>query len=193
MNRKTNFHRKTNETDIRGQLNLAGKGVSEVQTGIGFLDHMLDLWAFHSGFDLTLSCQGDLHVCAHHSIEDIAIVLGNSFFEALGDRKGIARYATVFLPMDETLTRTVIDISGRPCHIFHGDFGTEEIGSFPVEMTQHFFNSFATSAKLTLHQEIVYGSNDHHRVESLFKGFGKALAQAITVTTDKIPSSKGVL
>jgi imidazoleglycerol-phosphate dehydratase len=193
MKKKVIFNRKTKETDIQGHLKLAGKGISEIQTGIGFLDHMLDLWAFHSGFDLTLSCKGDLHVCAHHSVEDIALVLGSSFLEALGDRKGIARYATVFLPMDETLTRTVIDISGRPCHVFHGSFGKDDIGSFPVEMTQHFFQSFATSAKMTLHQEILYGDNDHHRIESLFKGFGKALAQAITVTTDRIPSSKGIL
>ena len=193
MKRKIDFDRKTKETEIKGQLSLAGKGISEVETGIGFLDHMLDLWVFHSGFDLTLSCRGDLHVCAHHSIEDIAIVLGSSFLDALGDRKGIARYATVFLPMDETLTRTVIDISGRPCHVFLGSFGKDDIGSFPVEMTQHFFQSFATSAKMTLHQEILYGDNDHHRIESLFKGFGKALAQAVIVTTDRIPSSKGIL
>ncbi|MFH2131749.1 MAG: imidazoleglycerol-phosphate dehydratase HisB [bacterium] len=193
MKKKTDFHRKTKETDIQGSLILAGKGLSDIQTGIGFLDHMLDLWSFHSGFDVRLTCKGDLQVCAHHSIEDIAIALGAAFLEALGDHKGITRYATVFLPMDETLTRTVVDISGRPFHVFKGSFGTEKIGDFPVEMTAHFFSSFALNAKLTLHQEILYGDNDHHRVESLFKGLGRALAQAVSVTTDKVPSSKGVL
>lgn len=193
MSRKTIFHRKTNETEIKGQLNLAGKGVCDIQTGIGFLDHMLELWAFHSGFDVTLNCQGDLHVCAHHSIEDIAITLGTGFLEALTDRKGIARYASVYLPMDETLTRTVVDISGRPCHVFKGVLKGNKIGDFPLEMTQHFFQSFVSNAKITLHQEILYGDNDHHRVESLFKGFAMALAQATTLTSKKIPSSKGVL
>jgi len=193
MSRYSDFHRKTAETDIKGSLNLAGEGVNDIKSGIGFLDHMLELWAFHSGFNLTLSCEGDLHICAHHSIEDIAIALGTAFIEALGDRKGIARYATVFLPMDETLTRTVVDISGRPVHVFMGDLSTESIGDFPAEMTKHFFYSFATNAKLTLHQEILYGDNDHHRIESLFKGFGKALSQAVQVTSDRIPSSKGVL
>jgi len=193
MNRKTNFHRKTTETEIRGSLDLSGKGISDIKTGIGFLDHMLDLWTFHSGFDLTLECQGDLHVCAHHSIEDIAITLGAGFLEALTNHKGIKRFATVYLPMDETLTRTVVDVSGRPCHVFRGVFGTNQIGDFPVEMTQHFFQSFVSNAKLTLHQDILYGDNDHHKVESFFKGFGIALAQAVTLTSERLPSTKGVL
>ncbi len=193
MKRVSDFHRKTNETEIKGSLNLDGKGVGSIQTGLGFFDHMLELFAFHSGFDVTIACDGDLHVCAHHSVEDIAISLGSAFYSALGDRKGITRYATFFMPMDETLTRTVIDISGRCYHLFKGEFESEKIGDFPVEMTQHFFYSFASSAKLTLHQEILYGDNDHHRIESLFKGFGRVLAQAVAITTDKVPSSKGVL
>lgn len=193
MKRESEFTRSTSETHITGKLDLSGEGKAEVQTGIGFLDHMLELWAFHSGFNLNLSCKGDLHVCAHHSIEDIAITLGSAVFNALGDRKGIARYATFFMPMDETLTRTIVDISGRAYHVFKGDFDTETIGEYPVEMTKHFFYSFATNAKLTLHQEVLYGENDHHRVESLFKGFGRALAEAVSITSDRIPSTKGVL
>lgn len=193
MKRTSTFQRKTNETEIKGSLNLDGKGIASIQTGLGFLDHMLELWAFHSGFDVTISCRGDLHVCAHHSVEDIAIALGEAFDKALGDRKGISRYATFFMPMDETLTRTVIDVSGRSYHIFNGKLECEKVGDFPVEMTWHFFHSFASNARLTLHQEILYGENDHHRIESLFKGFGRALAQAVAITTDKVPSSKGVL
>jgi len=193
MKRVSDFKRKTNETAITGNLDLDGNGESHIRTGIGFLDHMLELWAFHSGFNLVLNCDGDLHVCAHHSIEDIAIAMGEALFQALGDRKGIARYATCFMPMDETLTRTIIDISGRPYHIFNGQFDAMVIGEYPVEMTKHFFCSFATNARLTLHQEILYGDNDHHRVESLFKGLGRGLSQAVRITGNQIPSSKGVL
>ncbi|MCP4755629.1 MAG: imidazoleglycerol-phosphate dehydratase HisB [Proteobacteria bacterium] len=193
MERKRNFKRKTQETDIRGSLNIDGQGKGKIATGIGFLDHMLDLWTFHSGFDLELQCQGDLNVCPHHSIEDIALALGTSFLEALGDSKGITRYATCYLPMDETLTRTVVDLSGRPYHVFRGSFETNGIGDFPAEMTRHFFHSFCMAAKITLHQEILYGENDHHRIESLFKGFAKTLAEAVRVDSNKIPSSKGVL
>lgn len=193
MKRASDFKRKTSETSIEGKLLIEGSGTGIINTGIGFLDHMLELLAFHSGFDLTLNCDGDLHVCAHHTIEDIALALGAALDDALGDKKGIARYATFFMPMDETLTRTVIDISGRPYHVFNGKLESESVGSFPVEMTRHFFHSFATGSRMTLHQEILYGENDHHRIESLFKGLGRALTQAVLVTSDKVPSSKGVL
>lgn len=193
MSRKNEFERKTKETEITGILNLEGSGKTAIRSGIGFLDHMLDLLAFHSGFDLELTCKGDLEVCAHHSVEDIALTLGEAFLAALGDKKGIQRYAHCFLPMDETLSRTVIDISGRPYHVFKGEFFTENIGTLPTEMIKHFFCSFSLTSKTTLHQEILYGENDHHKAESLFKGLGKCLVQAVEIVSDKVPSSKGVL
>ncbi len=193
MKRSQSFSRITKETNINGNLTLNGNGQTQIQTGIGFLDHMLDLFTFHSGFDLKLDCQGDLEVCPHHSVEDIAIVLGEAFDQALADKKGIKRYSSIYLPMDETLSRTVLDISGRPFHYFRGEFRTEKIGALPTEMIGHFFYSFATSAKLTLHQEIFYGENDHHKSESLFKGFGRALSESASIVSDEIPSSKGVL
>ena len=193
MNRKTSFSRKTRETNIEGKLNLQGYGQAEINTGIGFMDHMLELWTFHSGFDLKIDCQGDLKVDPHHSIEDMALALGEAVDTILADRKGITRYATCFLPMDEALTRTVVDLSGRPVHVFRGDFQSENIGGFPTEMVRHFFYSFTMSSKITLHQEIVYGENDHHKIESLFKGFARVLASSTAVTTNIIPSTKGVL
>ena len=193
MNRNASFERKTDETDIAGYLNIDGKGKAEVTTGIGFLDHMLELWTFHSGFDLKINCVGDLSVCPHHSIEDIALILGNTFSELLGDKKGIERYAVCYLPMDETLSRTVIDISGRFFHIFTASFSSENVGDLPTEMVKHFFYSFAMNSKITLHQEILYGENDHHKIESLFKGFARSLSAATAVSSDRIPSSKGVL
>jgi len=193
MKRKKTFTRKTKETNIKGSLNLAGKGLAKINSGIGFLDHMLELWTFHSGFDLEIDCQGDLKVDQHHSIEDIALALGDAFSAILDDRKGINRYATCFLPMDESLTRTVVDLSGRPFHVFRGEFQSEILGGFPTEMVRHFFYSFSMSSKITLHQEILYGENDHHKIESLFKGLAKALASSSTVISSGIPSSKGVL
>ncbi|PCI28469.1 MAG: imidazoleglycerol-phosphate dehydratase [SAR324 cluster bacterium] len=194
MERKHSFDRKTLETHVKGSLNLDGSGQGNIKTGIGFLDHMLDVFKFHSGFDLELECEGDLEVCPHHTIEDIALTLGDALLAALGERRGITRYATCYLPMDETLTRTVLDISGRPYHVFRGAFKTEKVGALPTEMVQHFFYSFCMNSRLTLHQEIFYGENDHHLIESLFKGFARALADAVKVTgSDRIPSSKGVL
>jgi imidazoleglycerol-phosphate dehydratase len=193
MPRTFTFERNTNETKIKGVLALEGQGKGEIKTGIGFFDHMLELFAFHSSFNLKLVCNGDLDVCAHHSVEDIALAIGNALTEALGDKTGIRRYACEYLPMDETLSRTVVDISGRPFHVFKGSFSTPAIGQLPTEMIKHFFYSVAVSAKLTLHQEIFYGENDHHKAESLFKGFGRCLTQAVQIVGDEIPSSKGVL
>jgi len=193
MEKKAEFQRKTNETDIKGALSLFGDGNGTINTGIGFFDHMLNLWCFHAGFDLELRCDGDLEVCPHHSVEDIGLILGSTFNKILGDRKGIRRYGTAYLPMDECLTRTIIDISGRPYHVFKGNFSFDKIGDFPTEMVSHFFYSFCMESKITLHQEILYGENDHHRIESLFKGFGRALAEAVRVESDQIPSSKGSL
>ena len=193
MRREFQFERNTKETNIKGFLTVDGTGKNKIKTGIGFLDHMLQLFSFHSLCDLELDCKGDLEVCPHHTIEDIAITIGNALNEALGDRSGIKRYASFYLPMDETLTRTALDISGRPYHVFKGDFAKENIGELPTEMIKHFFYSITVSAKLTLHQEILYGENDHHKAESLFKGFAKCVSDAVVVNSDKIPSSKGVL
>lgn len=193
MPRTSEFERNTKETQIKGKLNLDGTGKSKIATGIGFLDHMLDLFTFHSSFDIELTCKGDLEVCAHHSVEDIALALGNAFKIALDDKRGIQRYGNEYLPMDETLSRTVVDISGRPFHVFLGEFDTEAIGSLPTEMIQHYFHSFAVSAGLTLHQEILYGNNDHHKAESLFKGLGRCLRKAVRLVSNEVPSTKGIL
>ncbi len=193
MTRSASINRNTKETKINCKLTIDGKGKAQVDTGVGFLDHMLDLFCFHGGFDLDLTCKGDLEVCPHHSIEDIALVLGSTFNSALNERKGINRYCTFYLPMDECLTRTSVDVSGRAYHCFRGEIVGSSIGSFPVEMVKHFFHSFSIEAKITLHQEILYGENNHHVVESLFKGFARSLADAVSVTSEKIPSSKGIL
>jgi len=191
--RNSQITRQTKETNIHLTINIDGSGKRTIDTGIGFLNHMLDLFAFHGQFDLNLNCQGDLDVCPHHTIEDIAIVLGQAINQALGDRKGIARYATCYLPMDECLSRTVIDISGRPFHVFHAQFDTPIIGQFPTEMISHFFYSLTMNAKMTIHQEIQYGSNDHHKAESLFKGLGRALHDCVQLTQNDMPSTKGMV
>ncbi|MDH5560806.1 MAG: imidazoleglycerol-phosphate dehydratase HisB [Deltaproteobacteria bacterium] len=193
MNRITKFERKTHETEISGKLNLDGTGKVAVKTGIGFLDHMLELFCFHSGIDLELKVKGDLEVCGHHSIEDIALSLGEAFLIAMGDKRGILRYGCCYLPMDECLTRTVVDLSGRPYHVFKGSFESTLVGAFPTEMVRHFFYSFCMTAKITLHQEILYGHNDHHKIESLFKGLAKAIESAGQVMDDQLRSTKGVL
>jgi len=193
MSRTASFERTTKETSIKGSLNLDGTGVGSIKTGIGFLDHMLDLLKFHGGLDLTLECKGDLWIDAHHSIEDIALSLGAAFNQALGDRAGVRRYATWYLPMDECLTRTSLDLSGRPYHVFKGVLTTPTVGEFPTEMAKHFFHSFSSTARITLHQEILYGENDHHRIESLFKGLARALKEAAEVVGTAVPSSKGSL
>jgi len=191
--RKNQKLRQTGETNIRVNLCVDGSGKRSIQTGIGFLNHMLELFTFHGHFDLELKCEGDLDVCPHHSIEDIAIVLGQALDNALGDRKNIARYACCYLPMDECLSRTVIDVSGRPYHVFNAHFETPMIGSCPTEMIPHFFYSLAINAKMTLHQDILYGQNDHHKAESLFKGLGRALHESVQLCQSGIPSTKGML
>jgi len=193
MTRSASFNRTTKETRISGTLTLEGTGQGTIKTGLGFLDHMLDLFKFHGGFDLELACQGDLWIDGHHSIEDIALALGGALNEALGDRKGVRRYATFYLPMDECLTRTSLDLSGRPFHVFRGFLTSPQVGEFPTEMTRHFFQSFASASKMTLHQEILYGENDHHRIESLFKGLARAVKEAAEIVGGGVPSSKGVL
>jgi imidazoleglycerol phosphate dehydratase HisB len=172
---------------------LDGTGQYDIHTGIGFFDHMLTLFAFHSNFDLVVKADGDLEVCDHHTIEDCGILLGKLFLEALGDKKGIARYGSMNLPMDEVLCNVTLDISGRPYLVFNCDFNRENIGTMSCEMVEEFFRAFSVAAGVTLHINVFYGKNDHHKVEAIFKAFGRALKQAVKIESDKIPSSKGVL
>lgn len=191
--RKAILRRTTGETDISITLTIDGKGNFEGTSGIGFFDHMLHLFARHSGMDISLTCQGDLDVDNHHTIEDIGITLGEVFEKALGDKKGIHRYGCFFCPMDETLSRIVLDLSGRPYLVFDVDIPVERIGSFETEMTREFFLAFANNAKMNLHMATLYGVNGHHIVESLFKGIGHALKEAVTIEGDTVLSTKGVL
>ncbi len=185
--------RETKETKISISLNLDGSGKSNIETGIGFFDHMLTLFAFHSGFDLDVKAKGDLYVDDHHTIEDIGILLGNCLREALGDRRGIQRYGNFMMPMDETLCNVTLDISGRPYLVYHCDLTREKIGDYSCEMTEEFLRALAVQAGLTLHVNVLYGTNNHHMVEAIFKALGRALKEAVTITGTEIPSSKGVL
>lgn len=191
--RKATLRRTTGETDISISLTIDGTGRFEGTSGIGFFDHMLHLMARHSGMDISLTCQGDLDVDNHHTIEDIGITLGEVFEKALGDKKGIHRYGCFFCPMDETLSRIVLDLSGRSYLVFDVDIPVERIGSFETEMTREFFLAFANNAKMNLHMATLYGVNGHHIVESLFKGIGHALKEAVTLEGDTVLSTKGVL
>ena len=191
--RKATLRRTTGETDISISLTVDGTGRFEGTSGIGFFDHMLHLLASHSGMDISLTCQGDLDVDNHHTIEDIGITLGEVFEKALGDKKGIHRYGCFFCPMDETLSRIVLDLSGRSYLVFDVDIPVERIGSFETEMTREFFLAFANNANMNLHMSTLYGVNGHHIVESLFKGIGHALKEAVTIEGDTVLSTKGVL
>jgi len=194
--RVASLSRKTAETDIAVSLGLDGTGACSARTGVGFLDHMLELFARHGLFDLTATCAGDLHVDQHHSVEDVGIALGRAFAEALGDKKGIRRYASVHMPMDETLTRVSVDISGRPFLVFRTTFPREKIGTFDTELVREWFQAFAMNAGLTLHVETLYGDNSHHIAESCFKGLARALREAVTVDpreAGRVPSTKGSL
>lgn len=191
--RKATLRRTTGETDISISLTVDGTGHFEGTSGIGFFDHMLHLLARHSGMDISLTCQGDLDVDNHHTIEDIGITLGEVFEKALGDKKGIQRYGCFFCPMDEALSRIVLDLSGRSYLVFDVDIPVERIGSFETEMTREFFLAFANNAKMNLHMATLYGVNGHHIVESLFKGIGHALKEAVTIEGDTVLSTKGVL
>eukprot|EP00118_Oscarella_pearsei_P002603 m.11009 g.11009 ORF g.11009 m.11009 type:complete len:197 (+) comp22870_c0_seq2:210-800(+) len=192
--RTSTIARKTKETDISVTLNLDGSGISDIDSGIGFLDHMLTALSKHSRFDLYLKCKGDLHIDDHHSVEDCGIVLGHAFKEALGERKGIARFAHAFAPLDESLARVVVDISGRPYSDVNMELKREKIGSLSCEMLPHFLSSFATSAGITLHVDVLKGKNDHHKAESSFKALAIALRAAVkTDATAGVPSTKGTL
>ena len=175
------IERITNETKIKLELNIDGSGKTDVKTGIGFLDHMLDLWAFHSLFNLKLICKGDLEIDAHHTTEDIAIALGSALDDAVGEKKGIVRYGYSYLPMDEALLRVALDLSGRPEFVFSGEFAQSTIGHLDTQMIRHFFKSLAMSSRMTLHMSILYGINDHHKCEGLFKALGRALRQAVEI------------
>lgn len=191
--RQAEIHRKTGETDIAISLVIDGEGRFEGTTGIGFFDHMMNLLACHSSMDISLSCRGDLEVDNHHTIEDLGIALGTVFLKALGDKKGIRRYGAFFCPMDETLSRIVLDLSGRPYFVYDVKIPVERIGTFETEMTREFFLAFAMHGMMNLHMACLYGENGHHMVESLFKGLGHALKEAVTVEGGRVLSTKGVL
>ena len=191
--RRATVERKTKETDISLSVNIDGSGVSEISTGIGFLDHMLTALSKHGRMDLTLSCKGDLHVDDHHSVEDCGIVLGQAVKVALGDLRGITRYGYAYAPLDESLSRAVVDISGRPFADVNLNLQRERIGNLSCEMLPHFLSSFATSAAITLHVDVLKGENDHHRAESAFKALALALRTAFKREGTDIPSTKGVL
>lgn len=193
LKRTAEVVRKTRETDIAAALCLDGGGDAKVNTGIGFLDHMLCAWAFWARFDLELRCDGDLEVDDHHTVEDVALVLGEAVDRALGDRVGIARFGEALVPMDEALARCVIDLSGRPFAIAELDLQRERIGQLATENVTHWFWSFAVTSRSTLHVDVLRGENDHHRIEASFKAMGRALRQAVSVDSDIMPSTKGRL
>ena len=194
--RKAEIARKTNETDIKLTLELDGAGKSEISTGCGFLDHMLTLFARHGRFDMSVSCKGDTYVDFHHTVEDIGIVLGDAFKTALGDMRGIVRYGSMFLPMDEALIMTAVDLSGRP-HLSYGlDILAQKVGEFDTELTEEFFLGFVRHAGVTLHIKQLAGTNSHHIIEGAFKSAARSLAAAVKIEEaykNEIPSTKGVL
>ncbi len=195
MKRSAQIQRQTKETDITVSLHLDGSGIYDVNTGVGFLDHMLTALAAHALFDLNVQATGDLHIDSHHTIEDVGIVLGQALNQALGDRRGILRMGHAYVPMDEALGFVALDFSGRPYTVFKAEWATPTIGQFPTDLVQHFFESVAVHSRLTLHAQ-VNGRNDHHKAEALFKAFGRALRAAVTIDprrSDNISSTKGTL
>ncbi|MCP4042902.1 MAG: imidazoleglycerol-phosphate dehydratase HisB [Gammaproteobacteria bacterium] len=194
--RTASVRRETKETKIVVSLNLDGSGRSRFDTGLAFLDHMLDQVARHGSMDLEISAQGDLHIDAHHTVEDMGITLGNAFAEALGDKKGIFRYGHAYVPLDEALSRVVIDFSGRPGLVYSVNFDRERIGEFEVDLFKEFFQGFVNSGRATLHIDNLRGDNAHHVAETIFKAFGRALRMAVMQddrTAGEIPSTKGTL
>jgi imidazoleglycerol-phosphate dehydratase len=195
MSRQAEIKRATKETDINVKLDLDGEGKSAVSTGVPFLDHMLELFARHGLFDIEVTCKGDLQIDDHHSVEDTAICLGRAFADALGDKKGITRYGAAYTPMDETMARAVVDLSGRPYLVYKVRNTRDRIGTFSVEMAEHFWRSFAEHCKLNLHIEVFYGRNQHHIIEAVFKSAARALSQATRLDEriQGVMSTKGSL
>jgi imidazoleglycerol-phosphate dehydratase len=193
--RAATIQRKTKETDIRIRLDLDGTGVSKISTGMPFLDHMLELFARHGLFDLEIKCKGDLEIDDHHSVEDIAITLGQALVEALSDKKGINRYGEALVPMDEALCRSVIDLSGRFYLVYELETRRQKIGNFSVELAEHFWRSFAETAKFNLHIDCLRGRNTHHMLEGTFKATARALSKAVALNprVTGVPSTKGLL
>jgi imidazoleglycerol-phosphate dehydratase len=194
--RRADIRRETGETNITVAIDLDGTGVVEAATGVGFLDHMLTLLGRHALIDLSVKAEGDLHVDFHHTVEDVGIALGQAVKQALADKKGIVRYADCLMPMDETLTRVALDVSGRPFLVFRTAFPTPKVGDFDCELVREWFQAFAINAGLTLHVETLYGDNSHHIAESCFKGLARVLRAALSIdprTRDRVPSTKGTL
>jgi imidazoleglycerol-phosphate dehydratase len=194
--RTAEISRQTNETQITIKLNLDGSGQHEISTEVGFLDHMLTHLAVHGLFDLTVQAKGDLHIDVHHTVEDVALALGQAFDQALGDRKGIVRMGDCFAPMDETLAHVAMDLSGRPYAVIQADWHTPYVGNIPTTLFPHFFESFAVTARCNLHARILYGRDDHHQAEALFKAWARALDQVTQIDPRRagvIPSKKGTL
>jgi imidazoleglycerol-phosphate dehydratase len=187
------IERKTNETDIRLSLLLDAVGAYEIDTGVGFLDHMLSHLSKHSKMDLTVKAKGDLEVDAHHTVEDIAICLGNALNEALGDKKGIRRYGHSSVPMEDALADVAIDLSGRPFCVYNVSYRTDKIGDFDVECIEEMLRSFSNHGKFNLHVNVPYGTNSHHIAEAIFKALGQALANAVEIIGSEVPSTKGTL
>lgn len=196
MTRKAKVERKTGETDIVLELVLDGSGNSEVSTGNGFMDHMMVLFSRHGLFDLKLTCKGDTHIDFHHSAEDIGICLGAAFSQALGDFKGITRYGTAYVPMDESLARVCIDIAGRPNLVYSVELTDRKINDFDCDLAEDFFKAFTDNSKSTVHVDLLRGRNSHHSLEAVFKAFGRALSEACAINpraANQIPSTKGVM
>ena len=194
--RTARIARKTHETDIAVEVNLDGTGAYQVSTGIGFLDHMIEQFSRHSLIDIACTIKGDLHVDQHHTTEDSAIAIGQAITQALGDKGGIGRYGSAYSPMDETLARVALDISGRPYLVWKAQFSQPRLGEMDTELFEHWFHSIAQAAGITLHIELLYGQNNHHIIEAIFKGFARAMRQAVEADPRKggaIPSTKGLL
>ena len=191
--RTAKVHRQTKETDITLKINLDGEGKYEIDTGVGFLDHMLTHLSKHSKIDLAVKAAGDLEVDAHHTVEDIAICLGECLIEALGDKKGIARYGHSSMPMEDALANVSIDLSGRPACVYNVQYLTERIGDFDVECIEELLRSLSNNGKFNLHITVPYGTNSHHIAEAIFKGLGKSLATAVSIVGTDVPSTKGIL
>lgn len=194
--RTASINRNTKETEIAVEVNLDGTGQYDISTGIGFLDHMIEQFSRHSMIDITCRIKGDLHVDQHHTAEDSAIAIGQAILKALGDKGGIMRYGSAYSPMDETLSRVALDISGRPYFVWKAGFTQERLGEMDTELFEHWFHSIADAVGLTLHIELLYGKNNHHIAESIYKGFARAMRQAVEIDPRKggaIPSTKGIL